>query len=233
SVGMAPNIYYSKLNIHNLILLAPGIETIGKMEVDGYTFGGTFGLLYRQNNYSIGVKYQTPFEIRYKGNFDLHNIGSFNAETKINFPERYGIGVCFYPVEKIKMEFDVEHFKFSSLKSIFINPGFISPYEVQKNWKDVYNFYFGTEYRKSKNLKIRGGIAKLNSPIPESTWEPSLPDADTIILTGGTEIKTRFGFFEFTILISNPKEIKKEDRNYGGNFKSEGFFFTIGFKREF
>lgn len=231
SFGIAPNFYYSRLNIYNLIPIGPGMETIGKMKVDGYSFGGTLGFLYKRDNYSIGINYKTPFEIDYDGKFKLYNIGDFDAETKIKFPERYGIGIAFYKDKKTKIEFDIEHYKFSSLKSIPVNTGFMPPYEIIKNWKDIYNFYFGTEYKKSENLKIRGGIAKLNSPIPEETWDPGLPDSDTLILTFGMEMKTKSGNIEFTLLSSNPENIKKEG-DYAGKYKSKGFFISVGFKKE-
>lgn len=232
SIGFGLNIYYSRLIFKNLIYISPpGFETTGKMELDGNSYGGTFGLLYKNDKWSTGLTYKTKFKIKYDGKSKIYGLGSFNAETELNFPDIACLGVAFYPKKNLKIEFDTEYYGFSSLSSVYVNPGFVPPYEIPKNWKNIYNFYFGTEYRKNENLKFKGGIAKINSPVPEQTWEPSLPDADTTIISFGTEINTKIGKFDITFLNSIPEKIEKEGK-YEGIYKSKGYFLAIGYRKE-
>ena len=231
SLGLGLNYYYSKLVFKNLIYIpVPGVETTAKINVDGSAFGGTIGILYKNDKWSTGIVYKSGFRIDYKGTSVIFG-DDYPSEIKINFPDRINFGVACYPLKNWKIEFDTEYYGFSSIKNVYINPGFIPSYEIPKNWKNIYNFYLGTEYKKNDNLKLRGGIARLNSPIPDETWEPSLPDSDTLIISFGTELGIKTGKIEMTLLTSIPKKIKKEG-NYEGIYKSKGFFFTIGYKRE-
>ncbi len=232
SIGFGLNLYYSRLILKNLIFInPPGIETSGKMNLDGEGYGGSIGLLYKKNKFATGLTYKTKFKINYDGKSEIYGVGSNDAEMEINFPDILSFGIAFYPKENFKIEFDGEYYGFSSIDKIYINPGFSPPYEMEKNWKNVYNFYLGTEYRKNENLKLRGGIARLTSPIPEETWEPGLPDANTTIIALGTEIKTKIGKIDITLLNSFPEKIKKEGK-YEGTYKSRGFFLAIGYKKE-
>jgi long-chain fatty acid transport protein len=231
SLGFGLNYYYSKLTLKNLIFIPdPGFETDTEIKVNGSNYSGTIGILYRKDKWSTGIVYKSGFKINYDGSCSILG-NNYPAEIKINFPDRINLGIAFYPLKNWKIEFDTEYYGFSSVKSIYINPGFAPPYEIPKNWKNIYNFYFGTEYIKNENLKLKGGIARLNSPIPAETWEPSLPDADTLIISIGSEFKTKIGKIEVTILTSIPDKIEKEG-NYEGIYKSKGIFLTIGYKRE-
>jgi len=229
SIGLGLNFYYSRLLFKNLIPLS--FETEGKMNVDGTGFGGTIGFLYKKEKFATGLTYKTGFKIEYDGKFKSSQIGNFDTETEIKFPDILTFGIAFYPEKNWKIEFDTEYYGFSSVDRIYINTGFIPPYYIEKNWKDIYNFYLGTEYIKNENLKLKGGIAFLKSPIPEETWEPSLPDSDTIFISFGTEFKTKIGKIETVFSISNPEKKRKEGY-YAGEYKSKGYFLTVGYKRE-
>lgn len=231
SIGLGLNFYYSRLFFKNLVFIPPMYETVGKMNLDGAGIGGTIGLLYKKEKFATGFVYKTGFKINYDGKFKSAQIGIFDAETEINFPDILTFGIAIYPKKNWKIEFDTEYYGFSSVDKIYLNPGFIPPSYIQKNWENIYNFYFGTEYIKNENLKLKGGVAFLKSPIPEETWEPSLPDANTIFVSLGTEFKTRIGKIESNFSISNPEKKKKEG-DYAGEYKSKGYFFTIGYKRE-
>ncbi|MCM8785060.1 MAG: outer membrane protein transport protein [Candidatus Omnitrophica bacterium] len=232
SIGFGLNYTYNRLVLKNLIFIPnPGIETIGKMDVNGYSYNGTIGVLYKKEKLSIGTVYRTGYSVDYHGTCEIFD-SNYPANIKVDFPDRINFGIAFYPIKNWKIEFDTEYYGFSSVKSIYVDPGFIPSYEIPKNWKNIYNFYFGTEYIKNEKLKLRGGIAKLNSPIPEETWEPSLPDADTFIISFGTEIETKIGKIDLTILTSIPEKVKKEG-NYEGIYQSRGFFFAVGYKKEF
>lgn len=232
SFGFSPDIYCSKLTIKSLDQMGG----ITKIDVIGQNIGGNLGFLYKNNNLRLGASYKPSFKIKYDGDITFSNIGNFDCKTELKFPERYTIGIAFYPSSNFKIELDVENFDFSNFKKIPIE--IASPYpfipsytEILKNWKKVNNLYFGIEYSMKENIKLKCGMANIKTPIPESTWEPSLPDADTVIICFGIEQKTKIGDIEISFLFSNPEKIKKEG-NYAGEYKSKGFFVTIGIKRQ-
>jgi long-chain fatty acid transport protein len=60
---------------------------------------------------------------------------------------------------------------------------------IPKNWDDTFAFLFGGEYRLNDMAVLRAGYLKSGTPVPDYTFEPSIPDADTDIWTVGTGIK--------------------------------------------
>ncbi|MFN4226587.1 MAG: OmpP1/FadL family transporter [Candidatus Ratteibacteria bacterium] len=231
SLGFGLNYIYNRLVFKNLIFDPFTMtEVIGKIDVDGNSYNGTIGILYKKEKWATGMVYRNGYSVNYYGTTKILN-SNYPTNIKIDFPDRINFGIAFYPTKNWKIEFDSEYYGFSSVKSIYVDLGFIPPYEIPKNWRNIYNFYIGTEYIKNEKLKLRGGIAKLNSPIPQETWEPSLPDANAFIISFGTEIETKIGKIDLTISTSIPKKIKKEG-NYEGIYQSKGFFFSVGYRKQ-
>jgi long-chain fatty acid transport protein len=155
------------------------------------------------------------------------------AEMEINFPDNIGIGFAIFPNDKLKIELDGEWFGYSSIKRIPVSITGFPPY-IEKNWDDIYTIALGTEYKKSEKIKFRGGIIYIPTPIPDSTWDPSLPDANSVVITGGGEFSTKIGIFNLLagIHIFDEKEIAK-GAPYDGEYKSTGYFINIEYKKEF
>jgi long-chain fatty acid transport protein len=54
-----------------------------------------------------------------------------------------------------------------------------------ERWRDVLRYAFGASYEIGPRLTLRGGAAYDNTPVPDATRTPRLPDADRIWLTTG------------------------------------------------
>ena len=235
SAGAGLNIYQSTLNMKYIIPVSPPIppmEVPAKIDVDGTTTGWTAGLLYKQQRYSIGLRYKSDFKVEYDGDFKMGGT-KLPAEMEINFPDNIGIGFAIFPNDKLKIELDGEWFGYSSIKRIPVSITGFPPY-IEKNWDDIYTIALGTEYKKSERTKFRGGIIYIPTPIPDSTWDPSLPDANSVVITGGGEFSTKIGIFNLLagIHIFDEKEIAK-GVPYDGEYKSTGYFINIEYKKEF
>lgn len=50
--------------------------------------------------------------------------------------------------------------------------------ETPEHWKDAWRFSLGATYRLSDALKLRTGVAYDQTPVPDSTRTPRLPDGD-------------------------------------------------------
>jgi len=60
---------------------------------------------------------------------------------------------------------------------------------TEKNWHDAWAFRFGVGYQLKENLKLRAGYTLDLTPVPSSTLEPQVPDANRHILAVGGEMK--------------------------------------------
>lgn len=231
SAGAGINIYNSKLNMKYLFPVPP-LELEAKIDVEGTATGWIAGLLYKQPKYSIGLRYKSDFTIEYEGDFKMGGTES-SAEMEIHFPDNIGIGIAFFPNERLKIELDGEWFGYSSVKKIPVSITGFPPY-IEKDWDDIYTVALGTEYKKSERIKLRGGVIYIPTPIPDSTWDPSLPDADSFVITGGGEFLTKAGIFNLLAGIHLFDEQKIEEGvSYDGKYKSTGYFINIEYKKLF
>ncbi|RKY31692.1 MAG: hypothetical protein DRP67_02130 [Candidatus Omnitrophota bacterium] len=235
SAGIGINFYYSR--IVQKQLLPPSLlpfETISKIKGEGFSISPKIGFLYRKGKYKIGFTYNKGFEIDYKGKFRhliKSTINEYDADFKIKFPDIAGIGIAFYPDENLKIEFDGEFIRYSCLDKIpFSVNGTVSNYI--KKWKDCFTFSLGSEYRVSKNVKLRGGIGYIESPVGDETFDPALPDSNRLVFSIGSEIKMGNGYFRVSLNTSFFKKRNIINKPYSGKYKSKGYFLSAGYKRE-
>jgi long-chain fatty acid transport protein len=230
SAGLGLNLYYSKLGVNYLTLA----DMPAKIETAGTGLGGILGLLYKEKNYSIGFNYKSGFDIDYDGNFKVPGVLKTDASLEMKYPQIAGIGLAVYPNQKMKIEFDAEWTDYSCLEKIPVDITGVTSYDVPKKWKDCYMFSLGTEYKKSESIKLRGGIAYLTNPVPDSTWDPSLPASDSIVVVVGGESLSRFGSFSLSLGANIYRERKLEKGElYDGKYRSTGYFCTLGYKKSF
>lgn len=106
------------------------------------------------------------------------------ASTTITLPDSLCLGVAWKPIEALTLEFDAERTGWSSYDKLEIAFDSSSKLDVfngnpsPKNWKDVWAYKVGGQYAYNKNIDLRAGYAYDNSPIPDSTMGPELPDSD-------------------------------------------------------
>ncbi len=229
SAGLALNVYPSKLEMD--YLLPPA--TPSKIKVDGTGYGCSFGLLYRADRYSIGLNCKTGFDIDYEGDYSITGYPKEDADARLKFPPVVGLGLALRPNQALKIEFDTEWVGYSCLQEVPVDiTGF--PPSIEKDWKDSYTFSIGAEYRKSEKTRLMGGIAYITTPIPDSTWDPGLPDADSFVISAGGEFLTKIGSFSMVLGAQLFNDRKSEKgAPYDGKYESKGFFGTVEYKKGF
>lgn len=235
SAGMGLSVYHSQLELKSIRVYPPPFppgELSEKIEADGTSFGGTIGLLYRKENYSMGISYKSGFNMKHKGTYEIPSLViSEKAAVDIQFPHIIGAGLALYPDARLKIEFDAQWHGYSSLKSIPLKIAGLGTLEMPKNWNDAYLFSLGAEYKKSEKVKLRAGTAYIKSPVPSSTWEPSIPDADSFVISAGGEFTTAAGIFNMALGANILKTVERE-MPYEGKYKSRGYFLSLGYKKE-
>ncbi|MEO0160075.1 MAG: outer membrane protein transport protein [candidate division WOR-3 bacterium] len=108
--------------------------------------------------------------------------------------------------------------------------------EFVQGWKSTFKFGMGIEYRFKSNLPLRFGFAFDQSPIPDSTFNPLIPDpGNKIQLTAGFSREyNNFSYdfnFEYFILpkktISNTDYNPLKSHNLPGEYRFS--LFAVGF----
>jgi long-chain fatty acid transport protein len=167
-------------------------------------FAYNIGVLIKPvEDWKFGFSYRGRTDLRFDS-ADVKLGGVLGGTPKIKaqvqplpLPAVINAGVSWQINDFWGAEFVYEHARwsaFKNLKATFLSgplPGFNLP----QNWKNTSTLRFGSYYALNENLELRGGIAVEETPIPNRTQNPSVPDADKLTLNAGLGYKwERFSF---------------------------------------
>jgi long-chain fatty acid transport protein len=60
---------------------------------------------------------------------------------------------------------------------------------MPKDWEDTYTVNIGAKYQLNDSVALLAGYLYGGNPIPDNTFEPAIPDANTHLFCIGTDIK--------------------------------------------
>ncbi len=154
-----------------------------------------------------------------------------SSSFTIKFPEIYSLGYR-WKGSRMSIQLGTEFVRYSCLKSIRVDAGpdsFLIP-EIEKNWKDVWTHSAGLQYWINSRCDIAAGIGFVESPVPDNTFDPLLPDANRFIYTIGTTIRTKSGTISFFYMYNQfEKRNIQQGRFTDGIYKSSGSFIGCGY----
>jgi len=192
------------------------------LEGDGFGIGGRFGITWLMtDSQRLAFTARTRTKIDYDGDTKVLGIPppdelpgplggiltpQSNFETEIDFPAILALGYGIEVNEDFRVGADFEWIEFSSFDQLPLDLGnnsVLLPFKaVPENWDDTITVGFGVEYDASETFILRGGYVWLESPIPEETLAPTLPDVDRHLLSIGFGYKYKKHTFDFAYALS-------------------------------
>lgn len=220
---------------------APATETRVKFKGDGTGVGFNVGVAYDLNKeISLGASYRS--EIKVDMNGDSSTTPSFSpldsrGKTSIRLPRQLTAGVAYQVSAPLIVEAGIRWEGWSSFKELQLaldNQTPIPP--TQRDWHDTFGLNIGGKYRWNDSVSLMAGYVFGNDAVPDSTFDPSIPDADTHVFCIGTDLR----FQQFLIAVSYAYQLY-EDRtknnsvnpllppNYAdGRYKSDAHLVALG-----
>ncbi len=178
-------------------------EAIQDLDMHGDAFGYNVGVLYKINpRHSIGISFRSKADIDFEGKLRLSNLSGASASlfgshkfvsktsTTVTLPEMLSFGYAYRHKSLWSIEADVQWTnwsRFDILKSHFrpTNPLLESSKEDVRKWHNTLGFALGGEYKFNETIRMRGGYAFHESPVPGETFEPSVPQSSRHSLFAG------------------------------------------------
>jgi long-chain fatty acid transport protein len=166
----------------------------------GIGVGGNAGLTWKiTDRLRFAATYRSPITIHYSGDFTIDNITPTAAalgatprsdfSTSIGFPTIVAAGFGVQVTDTLRLETDFEWVQFSRFNSLNLSVGnnaFLLPStSIPQNWKDTFTAGIGGDWRFARNWVLRAGYQFYQSPVPDSTFSPTIPDADQNVITVG------------------------------------------------
>ncbi len=184
---------------------------------------------------TVGVIYRSAVKTDFddgKAHFDnvppglQQTIHDQKAQTSFVNPDQLALGLASRPIDQLLLDVDIVWIAWSKFHSIDINFPDDQSHTLStsspKNWTGKVHVNAGGEYTFSPNWKGRLGFLYDQSPSPESTLAPDLPDADRLNLAVGGSYWHDSGFhadlgFQYLIMFAHKSTYAPFPGEYGGN----------------
>jgi long-chain fatty acid transport protein len=257
SLGIAANLYGSELELEQMIpwstiVGAPGLpDGEAKLDGDGAAVGVSLGVTWHPTSRQrVAFTYKSPFDIEYEGDARLNNApaplmvtgmdrGDFESEIK--FPSIVGVGYGLKLSQKWRVGLDVEWLEFSRYQTLPLkvgsnNVGGLFPSEVPQQWDDTWNIGAAVEWAYEAPWTLRGGYIFMESPIPDETMAPTLPDADRHVVTVGVGYEQGPHALDVTYgyTIFEDREISTSaEPGFNGDYDLSSHLLQVSYRRSF
>lgn len=163
---------------------------------DGVGYSGNVGLTVEPvDGHRIAFTARLPMQVDYEGHFTgtefpLSPDSSLRTDFKsqIKFPTVLGLGYGIRVTDTVRLEANAEWVQFSRFETLNLEvpaslPGLATQYP--QDWRDTFTFGAGGEWAFSEGWRARLSYQHYQTPVPERTFSPTIPDAAQNVVTVG------------------------------------------------
>lgn len=211
SVGVGFDALYSQLDIRQhypwtYYFPDGGADGDAQLQGGGWGFGGNVAVTWEfMKNQRLAVTYRSQQTVSYTGDFSIDNVtptaAFFGAtptsrfSTEIGFPNIVGFGYGVRISDKVRVEANGEWLQWSRFQSLDIDIGnntfLLGPNaSIAEDWNDTFTAGIAADYRINQHWVVRGGYQYYESPVPDSTFSPTIPDSNQHVITVGVGFRT-------------------------------------------
>ncbi len=154
---------------------------------------------------NVALVYRSRATLNLRGQFLNRSRGfALGAKADLTLPQVVTAGLAVWPIRDTrrewKLEVDVDYADWTSFDhlDVALSNGAVLP--NPRNWQRSYVVMAGTEYTfirpvllPSWEIAIRGGYVFADSPVPERTFNPDVPDSNSHSYSAGIGVLCRRG----------------------------------------
>jgi len=201
SVGFGVQIQYAKATLTSR--LAPGVVPFAispalnagfesRLKGDDVALGFTAGVLIEPvDGTRIGLGFRSGISHKLRGRAQFGSplavVASSSASAPLDLPETLTLSLRQEISEDLTLLASFEWANWGVFKNLTafasVFPGGTSV--TPENWNDSYFFSVGGEYKATDKLTVRAGVAYEDSPVPDSTRTPRVPDNNRVWVNVG------------------------------------------------
>jgi long-chain fatty acid transport protein len=224
-------------------------ESILRGDTNGV--GYNLGLLYEVvPGVKLGVSYRSEIPVTFRGDVATNlrhlHVPTVGGTADLTFPASVTGGIAYSRFKPFTFEFDTTWTGWSSYDQLKVDLAapvlgrrtLVSP----KNWHDAWAFRFGGNYEIKPGMKLRAGYIYDLTPVPDSTFDPQVPDANRHVFAVGGDMKVLGRFtlgWAYNFILSEDRD--KHNRllglppayqangRYSSNVHSLGLSFSFTF----
>ncbi len=202
AVGAGLDVMWSQLSLEqaypwSLVVGNPAAPD-GLLEAKGDGVSANVGVTWEfRPGHRLAAAVRAPMDIDYSGTFRVGQIPAPLApaipavsgfESTVAFPTIVHFGYGIRLSDAWSLEANGEWIEFSRFDSLPIKAGASLPgvaSEVLQDWDDTFTAGIAAGWQFHQNWNLRFGYQFFQSPVPDRTFTPSIPDSDQNVITVG------------------------------------------------
>ena len=231
SAAIGFDLLYFKINSNRVVpaaLLIPGeADPYQQAKGDTWASGFNAALAWQPiDKLGLGLSYRSKFDI----NLDAEElditftnvspalapfIQNTSAATKFTLPQQLTLGVAYDLTPELTLEAGARWEDWSQYKNTVVF--FTTPVAGQtsdtvlRDWESTWAFNLGGQYRITPEWSILAGILYSESCVPDTTFDPSIPDTDAYLYTIGGAYEGAQWSFDFAYGLQDHKDRNKNN----------------------
>ncbi len=260
SVAAGLDVYWSSLDLKQVFPwgmvtgnpLIPDGEV--RMQGSGVGVGGNAAVTFRPvPRHIVALTYRSAVKVDYEGDTDFAGFppggealgisAGSDFDTSIEFPAVAALGYAVKITDNVRVEADVEWVQFSKYENLVLDagrnnplvqrPGSVNPMApvaIPQQWDDTWTYGLGAEWDVRSDLTLRAGYIFLESPVPEATLAPTLPDADRHVISvgaglhrNGHRVDLAYGYS----VIGDREVSPEENPAYAGTYETSSHLMSV------
>jgi long-chain fatty acid transport protein len=173
----------------------PTLDIGQKFKGNGTGVGYNVGVAYDPcKNVTLGASYRSEVKVTVSGDATFSSavlpVAALNSPGKadITLPQQVTAGISYSGINALTLEAGLRWEGWSSFKSLDIALDNGAASSTQRNWRDTWGFNLGGNYRLNDSVALLAGYVYGNAAAPDSTFDPSIPDAATHVFCLGTDM---------------------------------------------
>lgn len=266
SVAAGVDVYWSSLDLKQVFpwRMVTGNPAMPdgeiRMQGDGLGAGANAAVTFRPAaGHTVALTYRSPVTVNYEGDTEFEGFppggevlglsSKSDFDTSIEFPAVAALGYAIRLTDTVRVEADVEWVQFSTYDTLDLDAGPnnmllqspgsmnpMAPVSVAQDWEDAWTYGVGGEWDIRKDVTLRAGYIRLESPVPEETLAPTLPDTDRHVLSigaglhrNGHRLDLAYGYS----VIGDRDVVVNRNPAYAGNYEPSSHLVSVSYGRSF
>src|SRR5579884_1544028 len=160
---------------------------------------------------SLGLIYRSQVTLHLTGDFLANGTPVTSARSTLVLPQSFTAGMAVWPIRtgdrEWKLELDVDYTDWKSVRNTDVHLGTGRTIPFRQDWRGTYTVMLGTEFRwlnlppvPEWELALRLGYRHSQTPVPDTAFNPALPDADLHVVATGVGAVCKLGGSLFGVL---------------------------------
>jgi long-chain fatty acid transport protein len=203
SLGAGLDVMWSDLEFKQFLSpLLPNVQA--HAEGDGVGLGGNLGITWHvTDRQQLALTYRSTMTVDYSGTTKFDNLPGMPGTSfgsQIKFPNIIAAGYGLDLTDKLRVETDFEWLQFSQFRNLPVNVGNnllgVPSQNIPEKWRNTFTAGIGGDWKFADHWVLRAGYEFLESPVPDTTFSPTIPDANQNVITLGLGWKGRHSSLE-------------------------------------